>query len=265
MIALTAAVLTISPRKRLVMVLWGGNLPLLFQRRPRLARAVLGRSDELIVPSTYLAQAAERMGLEVSVIPNGIDIDQYPFRLRRSLSPRLLWLRTFHEIYDPILAIDAVASLATEYPDITLTMAGSDRGALQETRVHAVRRGVERHVRFLGFLRHHDKIRELNASDVFVNTSRIDNDPVSVLEATVCGLPVVSTDVGGITHVLRDGKTAMLVRPEDPRALATAIRRLLENPDLSGQLSSAAREQAEHRDWDRVLPAWERGLTGRPN
>jgi glycosyltransferase involved in cell wall biosynthesis len=78
-----------------------------------------------------------------------------------------------------------------------------------------------------------------------------------VLEAAAFGLPVVSTDVGGIPSLLRDGEEALLVPEGDAEAMAGAVRRLLEEPGLAGRLSAAGREVAERSSWERVRPLWE--------
>jgi glycosyltransferase involved in cell wall biosynthesis len=97
----------------------------------------------------------------------------------------------------------------------------------------------------------------LNRGDIFLNTTDVDNTPVSVLEAMACGMCVVSTDVGGLPYLLEDGRTALLVPPDDPLAMARAVRRLLERPELSEHLSRSARQAAEAFQWGAILPRWE--------
>jgi glycosyltransferase involved in cell wall biosynthesis len=97
----------------------------------------------------------------------------------------------------------------------------------------------------------------LAAADIFLNTTDVDNTPVSVIEAMACGLCIVSTDVGGIPYLLRDGYNALLVRPDDAAGMAKAVRRILRDPELSASLSVNARRTAEQFDWSVTLPKWD--------
>ncbi len=236
------------------MILWlhGGNLAEFASRNPDRVRRVLARGRIAVAPSRFLAEP-----FGARVIPNVVDLDQYTFRHRPQLAPRLLWMRTFHELYRPDLALRVLERL--KGTGATLTMAGQDKGLLAETRRRAQEMALE--VRFPGFLDAEGKRREFARHDVFLNTNRVDNAPVSVLEAAAFGLPVVSTDVGGIPCLLRDGEEALLVPEGDAEALmeamAGAVRRLLDEPGLAGRLSSAGREVAERSSWLRVKPLWE--------
>jgi glycosyltransferase involved in cell wall biosynthesis len=122
--------------------------------------------------------------------------------------------------------------------------------------------GLDGAVRFAGFLDSEGKRREFAEHDIFLNTNRVDNAPVSVLEAAAFGLPVVSTNVGGIPHLLRNGDEALLVPEGDAEALASSVRRLLDEPGLAARLSTAGREVAERSSWARVRPLWEELLAG---
>ncbi|MFP5287330.1 MAG: glycosyltransferase family 4 protein [Thermoanaerobaculia bacterium] len=237
-----------AARLRMPMVLWlhGGGLVEFFSQHPDRVRRVLARGRATVAPSKFLAEP-----FGARVIPNVVDLDQYPYRHRAQVAPRLLWMRTFHEVYRPDLALEVLERL----PGATLTMAGQDKGLLAETRRRAEERGLD--VRFPGLLDARGKRREFAAHDVFLNTNRVDNAPVSVLEAAAFGLPVVSTDVGGIPHLLRDGEEALLVPEGDAEAMASAVRRLLDEPGLAGRLSAAGREVAERSSWPRVKPLWE--------
>ncbi len=98
--------------------------------------------------------------------------------------------------------------------------------------------------------------REFAAHDIFLNTNRIDNMPVSVVEAAAFGLPVVSTNVGGIPYLLEEGKTGLLVPTDDPGAVAAAVSRLLADPGLARRLSTNGRSLAEQSAWPRVREQW---------
>ena len=243
---------------RLVGVLAGGGLPAFGVRRPRWVRRVLDRFDDLVAPSAYLARwAASCTTTPVTVIPNPLDLDPYRFRGRSPARPRLLWLRAYHEIYAPEDAVQAVARLQTAHPDVQLTMVGDDKGRRPEVVRLVADLGLEAHVSVGGFAGPERKRALFDDHDLFLNTSRVDNRPVSVVEAAACGLVVVSTDVGALADLVQDGRSALLVAPGDTAAMADAVGRVLADPALARRLSVGGRAVAEQGTPDRVLAAWD--------
>ncbi len=251
----------------LVGYLSGGGLPALVERHPRWAGRVLGRFDLLSAPSTYLAGAVAPLGLDVEVVPNPVDLSQFELRHRDAVSPRLLWMRTFHELYRPKLAVEVLAELHRRHPDARLTMAGQDDGLLGPTRARAAELGVADAVEFAGFLDPDRRRQALADHDVFLHTNRVDNMPVSLLQAGASGLPVVGMAVGGVPHLLADGREALLA-PDDADllgcrdGLVERVERLLDDPGLAAELSRAGRANAEAADLPVVLDRWEALLGG---
>jgi glycosyltransferase involved in cell wall biosynthesis len=198
------------------------------------------------------------------LIPNPIDVEAYQFRPRRSAKPRLVWLRAFHRIYEPELAVTALAQLVREFPAVRLTMIGPDKGdgSLARTQRAAERCGLTRRIDFTGAASKSSLPALLDRGDIFLNTSRIDNTPVSVLEAMAGGLCIVSTSAGGMPFLLRHECDALLTACGRPAEMAAAVRRLLCEPTLAGQLSQNARRNVEPYDWSAVLPQWERLFVG---
>jgi len=241
----------------LVGVLHGGNLPDFARRYPRWTRRVLSRAHILTAPSTYLGDAMKTYGFDVRVIANVIAVEIYPFRLRKNIAPRLIWMRSFYQAYNPHLAIEVLAHLRRKHPQATLVMAGRDKGLESEIKELARERGVLNAVRFPGFLDETAKIREFSAADIYVNTNKIDNMPVAVVEAGAMGLPIVATDVGGISSLLRNGKTGILTPDGDVGAMAAAVETLLGDPNLTERLSFNGRKLAEKSSWSSVKKHWE--------
>lgn len=241
----------------LIAVLHGGNLPQFSNRYPRWTSRVLRRFDRRVAPSAFLARELRRLGLQLGVIPNVIDLTAYPHRLRRRLRPALLWMRAFHSIYNPEMALQVLAEVRCKHPDATLVMAGVDKGLENDIKGQAREMGMGDKVMFPGFLDSNAKISEFANADIFLNTNIIDNMPVAVLEACAMGLCVVATDVGGLRDLIINRENGLLVQDRNVREMADAVNELLVDSDLSENISRNGRLLAELSAWTNVQPMWE--------
>lgn len=244
--------------KPYIPILHGGNLPTRLERHPNLCRQVFQAAYRNVAPSGYMQAAFVRHGYETVVIPNFIPIKDYCFKLRAQVRPRLLWVRSFEVTYHPEMAIRVLAFLKKQYPEAELCMVGPDKdGSLEQCRQLARDLHVVEQVTFTGRLSKTDWHQLAQEYDIFINTTNADNTPVSVIEAMALGLPVVSTNVGGIPYLLEHEKTGLLVAPGDTEDMCEAILRLIESPELSVSLSQNGRQQAEQFDEEIVLKKWQ--------
>ena len=249
-------------RKPFVLTLHGGNLPRMLQAEQRRVARLLTSANAVTAPSHYMADAMRTARKDIQVIANPISLELYQFRVRNQPKPNIVWLRTFHRVYNPRLAIETLTRLVAYAPNAKLTMIGPDKdGSLAETRATATRLGVLDRIDFVGGVPKSRVPHSLGAADIFINTSTTDNAPVSIVEAMAMGLPVVSTNVGGIPYLIESEKSGLLVASEDADGMAKAVRRVLEEPGLSARLSVNARAAAEEFDWSKVVPLWEEVFT----
>ena len=246
-------------RKPYVLTLHGGNLPVFARRSPRRVRQLLQSAAAVTTPSRYLLDAMSPYRPDLRLLPNPIQLEAYPWRVRRRPRPHLVWMRSFHSIYNPGLAPRVLARIAPEFPESRLIMVGPDRGdgSREGTGRVVESLGLSARVSMPGAVEKSSVPAWLERGDIFLNTANIDNTPVGVLEALACGLCVVSTDVGGIPYLLEHERDALLVAAEDPEAMSRAVRRILTEPELAERLSSSARRKAEQFDWQVILPQWE--------
>jgi glycosyltransferase involved in cell wall biosynthesis len=249
--------------KKYVLVLRGGNLPSFARKRPARVRRLLSRSSVVVVPSKFLLEEMRCYREELYLLPNPIDLSAYQFRLRRGAQPKLVWARAFHSIYNPSLTPRVLSALEGDFPDVQITMVGPDKGdgSLQGMQRVAAELGVEGRITLTGSVRKPDVPVWISKSDIFLNTTNVDNMPVTLLEAMACGLCVVSTNVGGIPFLVDDGQNALLVSADDPEAMTEAVRQILTEPDLAERLSRNARKKVEQFDWAALFPKWESLLT----
>lgn len=238
-------------------ILHGGNLPERLKRNPRFSKLVFAHSYINIAPSAYLSDFFLEKGYSTKIIPNFIDIENYTFKLREKITPKILWVRSFHEIYNPELAILVVAALKQYYPDVQLYMVGGDKdGSLISCKKKVEELKLENTVHFTGLLSRYEWIKLSQDFDIFLNTTSFDNLPVSIVEAMALGLPIVSTNVGGIPYLLDDNRTGLLVPPNSSIDIFEKIKMLLESPELATRLSKNGREKAILFEKNHVLSQW---------
>jgi glycosyltransferase involved in cell wall biosynthesis len=245
--------------KPYLLTLHGGGLPRFARRWPGRVRRLLESAVAVTAPSAFLQSEMLRYRPDLLLIPNAIEVARYPFRARTRPLPKLVWVRAFHEMYDPALAIRALGILRERVPDATLEMVGPDKhdGSLERARAAAAGLRLDGAVAFRNAVPKSDVPSCIDRGDIFLNTTTIDNTPVTVLEAMACGLPIVSTNVGGVPNLVRDEAEALLVPPRDPARMSAAIGRLLSDSALAARLSRAARARAESFDWSVILPQWQ--------
>jgi glycosyltransferase involved in cell wall biosynthesis len=241
----------------LVLHLHGGGMPEFAKRFPRWSARVLRRAAALVSPSEFLAREMRAAAGPVRVIPNILDLDTYPHRRRERVAPRLLWMRAYHEIYNPVMALRVLARVRAQLPEATLVMAGPDKGMRETVLASARALGLDGAVEILGFLDERAKREVAARCDVFLNTTNVDNAPVAVVEMGAFGLPVVTTDVGGIRDLLADGESGLFVHAGDDERMSDAVVRLVREPALAALLSAAGQRLAAQWAGPSVLSQWE--------
>ncbi len=242
--------------KKIIFTLHAGSFPQKIRQFPAWYRRVYGRGSAMTCPSPYLKHQLEAYLPPLQIIPNQLELAAYPLQVKHNFQPNLLWMRTFEDAYHPEMALEVVSLLKPDFPELRLYMAGSDRGLLQSIKEKTQKAGLEDHVIFPGFLNHKDKLRLSKACDIFLCTNRIDNAPVSLLEMAALGLPIISTDVGGIPYFFQHGQNAILVPNGDAKAMAEAVKSLCQQPELGKRLAQKARQLAEEHDEAIVLRQW---------
>ncbi len=241
-------------RKPVTMVYRGGGFPEFVARHPGMVLPWLRRVDRLVVPSGYLHREFEKHGLAHRIIPNIIEVDGWPYRRRERLAPRLLWVRHLRAGYNPWMAVEVLQRVQQRFPDATLKMAG-DGGMETEMRARIAAEGILG-VDLLGHISQAELRKHLSEGDIFISTTNVDNQPRSVMEAMACGLPVVSTDVGGVPFLIDDRVHGLLVPPRDPDAMAAAVLELLDDPALALGLADRAIELVRGFSWQVSRHKW---------
>jgi glycosyltransferase involved in cell wall biosynthesis len=199
----------------------------------------------------------EQVGIpskRIKVIANGVPVDASAPAATLSALRESLEIDPHHRVVAAVgslypvkghkYLIDAMPSVLRRFPQTVFAIVGQG-GLREELEAHAARLGIAGHLRFLG---HREDVHELlSICDIFVLPSLSEGMPLALLEAMAAGLPAVATRVGGITEVLEDQETGLLVPAGDSAALADKITTLLGDAPLAKQLGEAARQVAASR------------------
>jgi len=221
---------------------------------PRTAVPIMRLADELIVPSPYLVDVFRKFGLQARSVANMIDVERFRFRKRKPLLPLFLSNRNLYPLYNVACIVRAFAIIQQKFPEARLTIAGDGR---QRAALEALVRELKlRNVEFYGLVAP-DKMSELyDEAHIFLNSSNIDNMPGSILDSFASGLPVVSTNAGGIPYIITHERTGLLVPKNDHDAMAAWAIHLLESPALTESIARNAYEECPAYTWQAVRETW---------
>lgn len=245
-----------------VPILHGGDLPKRLEKSPVKCKEFFNNAEFLVAPSGYMKKQFQLKGYtNIKLIPNQIDTHKFKYKERLSAKPNILWVRSFNQIYNPLLAIETLKLVREKCPDATLCMVGPDKdGSLELVKEKVKNDGLENHVKFAGKMSRKDWFLESINYDIFLNTTDVDNTPLSIMEAMALGMIVITTNVGGIPFLFENEKEGIMVGPNDAESLSEKIVEVVSNPDFAASLSKNAREKSKQWDWLFIRELWKKNL-----
>ena len=241
-------------RRRVLLNYHSGEAEDHLQRWRRSAIPTIRLAHSVVVPSQYLVRVFAAFGLEAQAIYNLVDTRHFRFRDRVPLQPRFLANRNFEIHYGVDRVLRAFALIQRQIPDATLTVAGD--GSQRQALIALAQELNLQNTNFIGQVEPGAIADIYDAADIYLNASEIDNQPLSILEAFSCGLPVVTTDAGGIPDIVIDRTNGMLVPCGDYSQMAERALELLANPELTRGVVQQGREECSRYSWEAVRDAW---------
>ena len=220
-----------------------------------LAVTIMRLVSEIVPPSGFLVDVFQKFGLKARFIYNIVDTAQYRFRARPNPKPIFFSNRGMEPLYNVACTIRAFAIVQGKYPGATLRLAhdGPLRPELQRLAFEELKL---KNVEFLGLV-NQQRMRELyDQSDIYLMSPNIDNMPGSILECFACGLPFVSTGVGGVPYIVDDERTGLLVPANDHRAMAKQALRLIEEENLATRLTDAGKLECRKYTGTAIANDW---------
>lgn len=233
------------------------------QNSPKLrarVRHTLLAANRVIAQSRELEELFVELGVDperILRIPNGVDLPPPPPEGERAQdSPRIAAMGIFFRKKGFDVLIESFRKVRQRHPAAVLEIAGdgSERGRLRQ-QVEQYR--LAGSVVFVGMLGGAAKQRFLDRASLFVSASRREPFSNANLEALAAGLPMVATAVGGNREIVESNVNGLLVPPEDPSALATAICDLLGDSGLRSRMGAASRAKAAEYSWSHITDRYE--------
>lgn len=231
----------------------GGEAEIFFQKSFSWVKPSLDITDAIIVPSGFLEAIFAQRGYTARIVPNIIDLSRFSARSVEQGQgsgdfPHIVVTRNLEAIYDNATAIRAFALVKKNCPNARLTVAGAGpEKPMLENLVTEL--GLRDCVQFAGRI-DNDAIAALyQRADMMINASLVDNMPISILEALASGVPVVSTDAGGIPYLVENGKTALLVPKKDSQKMANAVLQILNDQTLIRSLRKQGLQSVQKFTW----------------
>jgi glycosyltransferase involved in cell wall biosynthesis len=240
--------------KRTVLNYRSGQLEAHYANWHRTLKPTLKLFDKIVTPSNYLVGVFANYGFEAQSVYNFVDIERFKFRERKPLRPIFFSNRLLEELYNIPCILRAFAIIQERYPDAKLIIAsfGDQRENLENYAKELNLKNVE----FVGKVNQERMAELYNEIDIYLNSPNTDNMPGSIIECYASGVPIVTTNAGGIPYILEHGKTGLMVEINDHEALAREAMRLLEDDDLAQKLINNGREAVAKFSWEKVRIKW---------
>lgn len=225
-----------------------------FKNWRRTLKPTLKLFDKIVAPSNYLVDVFREHGFEAESIHNFVNIENFKFKKREKLRPVFFSNRLLEDLYNIPCILRAFKIIQAKYPEAKLVVASF--GHLRESLEQLSKELNLRNVEFVGKVSQERMAELYGEIDIYLNSPNTDNMPGSIIECYASGVPVVTTNAGGIPYILEHEKTGLMVPIKDHQALADAAMRLLEDQDLANKIIVNAAKYVEEFTWKSVREKW---------
>lgn len=220
----------------------------------RSAKPTMKMFDEIVVPSGFLVDVFGKFGLRSEAVSNFVETEKFVFRARNPLKPVFLSNRNFEPHYNIECVLRAFQKIQKAVPESSLIVAGY---GVEEAKLKDTAKTLNlRNVEYTGKIANEKMPEIYDRADIYLNASLVDNMPLSFIEAFSCGLPIVSSNAGGIPHIVKDGETGLLVAENDCQDLAEKSLQLLSDNELAQKIIFNANCEVEKYRADKVKNDW---------
>ncbi len=237
-------------KKRVVLTYHGGGGERFFAKHTRLVKYYLTRTDANIVLSGFLGKVFDQYQLPYTIIPNIIEFDDSQYRERTLIKPHFICTRAHEPLYNIPCILRAFRKTLTELPESTVTLVGD--GSEHEALMAMAKAMGLKNVTFTGRVDNHEIYRQLDRADIFLSSPKVDNMPVSILEAMNAGLLVISSNVGGVPYMVKNNATGLLFESDNHQELAKKMLWAVENQAIAKTIVLQAHDAVRVYRWENI-------------
>ncbi len=237
-------------KKRVVLTYHGGGGERFFNKHTCMVKRYLMHTDANIVLSGFLGKVFDQYQLPYTIIPNIIELDERQYRERAPIQPHYICVRAHEELYNISCILRAFQKTLTELPEATLTLVGDGS---QHNALLQMAKGLRLpNVTFTGRVDNKEIYQYLNKADIMLSAPKVDNMPVSLLEAMNAGLLIISTNVGGVPYMIDNEKTGYVFPDDDSDALASLMIRAVQQQPESITIIHNAHQAVDSYRWENI-------------
>lgn len=236
-------------RKRIIITYHGGEAKEYFAKHASFVRRWLMRANKVIVLSGFLKEIFDQHHIPCVVIPNIVVLRPQQKRTN-TIAPKFISIRHLEPLYNIPCILRAYEHVLTLYPEATLDILG--QGSMRAELETYVEEHTLTGVRFVGQVPNTEIYNYFANASIMLSAPKIDNMPVSLLEAMNAGLLVISSRVGGVSYMIVDGKTGLLFESEKCNDLADKMIWALTHLSESNNMIIAAQKEVQKYSWENV-------------
>lgn len=254
---LMCAIICYITGKPIIAIIHGGAYYQFYKKSKKINAVLFNYFTKIGTPSLFLKNKFDEEKIALEYIPNFIETEYFTYTKRSNFNYKLIWVRAFHQIYNPTMAIRAIKELSNRYPAVLLTMVGSDRGEMAKCKELAKQLNIEHHIVFEGFVSAKKHLNALfHQHDIYINTTQYESFGIANFEAALTGLPIVSTNAGEMPYLWQSNINIRLVDVNDHVCMSEQIADLFESHEQRIKLGEAGYKLANSFSWQQVYPFW---------
>jgi glycosyltransferase involved in cell wall biosynthesis len=240
--------------KKIVLNYHSGELAHHIETWKKTALPTMRKFDEIAVPSQFLVDVFAKYNLKAKAIFNFVDSANFKFREREILKPIFLSNRNFEAHYNVSDCLRAFQIIQKHFSEAKIFVAGF---GTEEAKLKKLVEDLNlERVEFAGKVSNEEMAGLYEKTDIYLNSSLVDNMPLSIIEAFSSGVPIVSYATGGIPYLVESGETGLLVQPKDFESLAQKAIFLLENQEFTKKVVAKAHAEVVKYSWENVREDW---------